>query len=162
MKLAHSKFFFHYQYNINIVAAYSGCVCKPEYKRDNRTGKCIKKEKPPCPPNEAYDDCGTHCPLSCTYMNPQPCILSCKSGCFCTNGTIRDTDGICVKPEKCCKLDNEAYFHCYKKHPNSECIRGCFCINNTKRDPISRKCVRKYYLVCYFCIIIIFFNLFCS
>lgn len=52
-------------------------------------------------PNEKYDGCGSHCPATCANREPGPCIDSCKAGCFCKQGYLRNSAGICVKEKNC-------------------------------------------------------------
>ncbi|KAM0314333.1 hypothetical protein ACHAPQ_011848, partial [Fusarium lateritium] len=43
-----------------------------------------------CKLGEQYQSCGTACPLTCEYPEPQACTMQCVSGCFCKKGLIRN------------------------------------------------------------------------
>lgn len=59
-----------------------------------------------CGPREEYLKCGSSCPPSCDNYNNTclACTEQCVSGCFCESDYVRNSDGKCVKPEKCRKL----------------------------------------------------------
>ncbi|KAH9421376.1 hypothetical protein DERP_010513 [Dermatophagoides pteronyssinus] len=43
-----------------------------------------------CPENEEYHECGTACPDTCANKDEvRPCIMVCRSGCFCQKGFVR-------------------------------------------------------------------------
>nr|ABF18118.1 TIL domain-containing cysteine-rich salivary secreted peptide [Aedes aegypti] len=53
-------------------------------------------------PNAEYRDCGSACPLTCTNMNRNfMCIMVCRSGCFCRQGLVRNSNNRCIKPSEC-------------------------------------------------------------
>uniref|UniRef100_A0A914XYF8 TIL domain-containing protein n=1 Tax=Panagrolaimus superbus TaxID=310955 RepID=A0A914XYF8_9BILA len=53
-----------------------------------------------CRKDEDFLECGT-CPKTCTDPNPK-CDSKCKPPmCQCKEGTVRATDGQCIKPEEC-------------------------------------------------------------
>ncbi|KAM4651762.1 chymotrypsin inhibitor-like [Discoglossus pictus] len=54
-------------------------------------------------PHEAFERCGSHCPMTCAnrFAPPRPCPLSCNPGCFCTPGYLRNRRGTCVLPRSC-------------------------------------------------------------
>ncbi|CAF1318815.1 unnamed protein product [Rotaria magnacalcarata] len=112
--------------------------------------KCGKHEK---------FTCGSTCIETCTYK-PEICVRSCKFGCFCANGYVRQsnkTDSPCIKPAECPKIvttpicgKNEEYLQCGYACPRScnelryplpkpltlcaaLCKSGCFCTNGYYR-----------------------------
>lgn len=55
---------------------------------------------------EEYLSCGADCPETCEnsaedIAKDPGCGLYCISGCFCKNGLVRRSDGLCVNPGKC-------------------------------------------------------------
>uniref|UniRef100_A0AC35FTC5 TIL domain-containing protein n=1 Tax=Panagrolaimus sp. PS1159 TaxID=55785 RepID=A0AC35FTC5_9BILA len=53
-----------------------------------------------CRKDEDFLQCGT-CPKTCKDPNPK-CDSKCKAPmCQCKAGTVRATDGSCIKPEEC-------------------------------------------------------------
>ncbi|GBM17492.1 hypothetical protein AVEN_193779-1 [Araneus ventricosus] len=62
-----------------------------------------------CGKNERYNECGTHCPLTCeNYDIPdRMCPDVCDEGCECENGFVRRADGRCVRLEDCRKGQDE-------------------------------------------------------
>ncbi|KAH9404613.1 hypothetical protein TYRP_000439 [Tyrophagus putrescentiae] len=90
---------------------WNGCECAPGYVKNHRW-QCIPiDECPKCGTNEHFRNCGANCEPSCdTYENvPVYCSnrASCKRGCFCDYGYVRDLNknGTCVPiaqcPQKC-------------------------------------------------------------
>lgn len=52
--------------------------------------------------NEVYYNCGPACPATCQNKSPPVCIASCKSGCFCAPGFLRnERTGECVPAYSC-------------------------------------------------------------
>lgn len=52
--------------------------------------------------NEVYRACGSNCPPTCQKRGPRVCIDSCKPGCFCADGYLRDEkSGSCVDASSC-------------------------------------------------------------
>lgn len=155
-----------------------GCFCQDGYVRESNNGgsSCVKREAckstndlPVCSENEEYTTCGSACAPTCDdlhYPLPKPvkpCIMLCRSGCFCKQGFYRSNDGKCVPPEQCCGK-NERYKTCgsacvetCNSKPSfctEQCISGCFCgcsdyvrQNNSTgsacihRDDCSKECV---------------------
>lgn len=63
-----------------------------------------------CNENEEFQECGTACPDTCANKDEiRPCIMVCRSGCFCRNGFVRSgvnngdkaSLGPCVSMEEC-------------------------------------------------------------
>ncbi|KAL1377994.1 hypothetical protein pipiens_004073 [Culex pipiens pipiens] len=56
-----------------------------------------------CGPNETFDKCGPSCPETCEskLYPPPPCVQSCRRGCFCNLGYVRNTAGECVPTGEC-------------------------------------------------------------
>ncbi|XP_028162856.1 zonadhesin-like isoform X1 [Ostrinia furnacalis] len=144
---------------INPASCKPGCICANGYLR-NKDGVCIPKEKCPerCQKGEVYSECanGICPPQTCSWygkpvppcapMNPD----SCKPGCICAKGNLRNTDGVCIPEEKCpeasCKNKvNEVYSDCVNggcdarncsqlgnpvpcvKISPEDCKKGCIC-----------------------------------
>jgi hypothetical protein len=54
-----------------------------------------------CGQNEHFVQCGSHCPPTCENKAPEACIFSCKAGCFCDPGHLKNAQGECVPENKC-------------------------------------------------------------
>ncbi|CAH1367223.1 unnamed protein product [Tenebrio molitor] len=54
-----------------------------------------------CGQNEHFVQCGSHCPPTCENKVPEACIFSCKAGCFCNPGHLKNAQGECVPENKC-------------------------------------------------------------
>ncbi|XP_076163026.1 chymotrypsin inhibitor-like [Ptiloglossa arizonensis] len=54
-----------------------------------------------CGENAIANSCGTACPQTCEYPEPQNCIAVCVSGCFCKPGYLLNNSGRCVRPADC-------------------------------------------------------------
>ncbi|KAF5302455.1 hypothetical protein FQR65_LT08545 [Abscondita terminalis] len=54
-----------------------------------------------CGNNEEFSECHSHCPPTCTDPGTRPCIASCKVGCDCKQGFLRNSNGQCVSRNKC-------------------------------------------------------------
>ncbi|EDS43958.1 predicted protein [Culex quinquefasciatus] len=54
-----------------------------------------------CGKHEVYLQCGSQCPATCAQPNPGTCPTVCVAGCFCKPKYLRNSEGKCVKPEKC-------------------------------------------------------------
>lgn len=51
---------------------------------------------------EAYNSCGTACPLTCKNKEPKSCTRECVPGCYCQKGYVRnEADGSCCTPDEC-------------------------------------------------------------
>ncbi|XP_063893818.1 zonadhesin isoform X2 [Helicoverpa armigera] len=96
-----------------------GCVCKPGFVLSEIEGKCVEPDncpaKPCKDPNAVFKTCTSACEPTCTNPNTnRACIAMCKPpGCVCKTGFVfSETEGKCVKPEKCpvlgCKGDKNA------------------------------------------------------
>nr|XP_049693107.1 zonadhesin isoform X3 [Helicoverpa armigera] len=96
-----------------------GCVCKPGFVLSETEGKCVEPDncpaKPCKDPNAVFKTCTSACEPTCTNPNTnRACIAMCKPpGCVCKTGfVLSETEGKCVKPEKCpalgCKGDKNA------------------------------------------------------
>jgi hypothetical protein len=57
---------------------------------------------PPCGSNAIFLTCGTACPATCAHPHPSPiCTMNCVIGCFCTEGYLKNAQGVCVAATKC-------------------------------------------------------------
>ncbi|KAG7190288.1 hypothetical protein KM043_006404 [Ampulex compressa] len=54
-----------------------------------------------CPANEEFTNCGNPCEAKCNAPPPEVCVLSCKVGCRCKSGFLRNTNGDCVMSQNC-------------------------------------------------------------
>ncbi|XP_015127326.1 chymotrypsin inhibitor [Diachasma alloeum] len=50
-----------------------------------------------CRRNEIWTRCGSPCPPDCLNPRPRPCPPTCRAGCFCRPGYLRNFAGICVR-----------------------------------------------------------------
>lgn len=113
-----------------------------------------------------FETCGSPCTETCTNK-PEICITMCKSGCFCKEGYIRESNengSPCIQREQCPAVDDhqcgetEEYHECGSACPpmcedwsyplpkplkrcNKECVRGCFCKGGLYRTN-DGKCVK--------------------
>ncbi|XP_059622094.1 zonadhesin-like [Phlebotomus argentipes] len=128
-----------------------GCFCIEGYARINGVcrpeGQCPNKQ---CPPNEAYNSCGSACQDNCDLS--QPCTDECVAGCFCEPEFAR-VDGTCVPRGECpveCP-ENEHFDACGNNCIDScdrdlldcsdNCYPGCYCDEGFAR--IAGKCVPR-------------------
>ncbi|KAL0832214.1 hypothetical protein ABMA28_001665 [Loxostege sticticalis] len=126
-----------------------GCVCKPGFILESRTGQCIspddcpKDSTPVCGDNEVATKDRKICPpqtcpslyikFSCLKQDPE-------AGCDCVEGYLRNSSGICIPKEKCpphkqvCPPQT-----CESLHRAYACIPG-------DRDPIAGcNCIDGYF-----------------
>lgn len=120
-----------------------------------------------CGPNEEFSNCGSVCTETCDYK-PQICVMMCKSGCFCQEGYVREsnlTGSPCIKREKCSLIEtptcseNEVFLTCGTMCPTTcddfsyplpkpikicpkMCVQGCFCKEGLYRAKDGR-CVKQ-------------------
>eukprot|EP00567_Pseudictyota_dubia_P015119 CAMPEP_0197435122 /NCGR_PEP_ID=MMETSP1175-20131217/2760_1 /TAXON_ID=1003142 /ORGANISM="Triceratium dubium, Strain CCMP147" /LENGTH=198 /DNA_ID=CAMNT_0042964069 /DNA_START=54 /DNA_END=651 /DNA_ORIENTATION=+ len=113
-----------------------------------------------CPDNEAFEECGTACPATCSNKDEvQKCTKQCVRGCFCADGYVRkDTPtSACILQETCppkCSA-NEVYKECGTSCPatcsnkdtispcNMMCVEGCFCAEGYIRENDTGGCILK-------------------
>ncbi|KAI2797667.1 hypothetical protein BLOT_014201 [Blomia tropicalis] len=138
---------------------WNGCECAPGYVK-NHQWQCIPIEDcPKCGPNEHYRNCGSNCEPSCgTYQNlPVYCNnrASCKRGCFCDYGFVRDMEknGTCVPigecPQKCgpneyWDVNGEPCIRSVQD-PRPKCLfeppePGCVCNTGFVRNGANKQC----------------------
>lgn len=86
---------------------------------NNKTGKGAgKKKDSSCPNNEVWTECGNCCQRDCSTFGLKnfDCTPTCKSGCICNKGYLRNSKGVCVLPDCCenkvCPDQNEIYDAC--------------------------------------------------
>ncbi|XP_041464168.1 uncharacterized protein LOC446192 isoform X6 [Lytechinus variegatus] len=124
---------------------------------------------PPCPGDLVFNRCAVTCELTCDNPNPRPCTRECGIGCYCPEGTIRESENshfcfpdvsFCLPPNpgpgplapKACTGDlvyNECGSACEMTCENPEpqmcikmCTPGCFCPSVTIRlSPDSDTCL---------------------
>ncbi|XP_053545819.1 von Willebrand factor-like [Bombina bombina] len=126
------------------------CFCKSGYLR-NSSGRCVPISQ--CEgeiacggPNEIYNSCGSSCEKTCDnrFNIDMVCTAECKPGCFCTEGYLRNSEGICVPEHECgtgkCNGPDEVYF---------ECASGCEVTCSNRNNPpkicpaVCRNCLCK-------------------
>lgn len=107
--------------------------------------------------NEFYDKCGTNCEPTCENPNPR-CNKSCKAGCFCEKGYIRNKKGgTCIRKKKCQRCDDKTEDYRLGVQPcEDNCATGikpscaytryipmldCFCKQDLIRDKQNGKCI---------------------
>ncbi|KAK4881202.1 hypothetical protein RN001_004521 [Aquatica leii] len=54
-----------------------------------------------CGKNEVFSICSSHCPATCKNPIPGPCILSCRVGCMCKQGYLKNSQEECVSNNEC-------------------------------------------------------------
>ncbi|GBP53676.1 hypothetical protein EVAR_36046_1 [Eumeta japonica] len=145
----------------------NGCACKDNYVYDSSSNKCVlPKDCPPkCPKNEVYSTCiqGECRALNCSQLGqPLACASvdadSCKKGCICAQGYVRDKKGKCIPQDTCpegCGGDPNAKTGC-NNYCGDSCLdynktdvictdictlNGCSCKDNYVYDSTSKKCV---------------------
>nr|XP_054756533.1 SCO-spondin-like [Lytechinus pictus] len=124
---------------------------------------------PQCSGDLVFNRCAVTCELTCDNPNPRPCTRECGIGCYCPEGTIRESENshfcfpdvsFCLPPNpgpeplgpKACSGDlvyNECGSACEMTCENPEpqmCIKmcrpGCFCPSDTIRlSPDSDTCL---------------------
>ncbi|XP_059489806.1 chymotrypsin inhibitor [Neocloeon triangulifer] len=70
--------------------------------QDQETRELEAEEVEECVNGEVFLECGSECPEACYNIGQsRACGLSCKTGCFCSEGLVRNPDGDCVPPSKC-------------------------------------------------------------
>lgn len=112
-----------------------------------------------CPANEHYRNCGSNCEPTCdNYQNvPVYCSnrASCKRGCFCDYGFVRDStmNNTCVPIDQCPqKCDLNEYWDlngepCIRsmENPRPRCLfelpkASCVCDTGYRRNGSTKKC----------------------
>lgn len=112
-----------------------------------------------CPANEHYRNCGSNCEPTCdNYQNvPVYCSnrASCKRGCFCDYGFVRDStkNNTCVPIDQCPqKCDLNEYWDvngepCIRsiENPRPRCLfelpkASCVCDTGYRRNVSTKKC----------------------
>ena len=141
------------------------CYCADGFARID--GVCVSREKcnndpPPMDckdPNSSYNSCGSACEPICGKVTPLFCAENCVAGCFCKDGFIKDSTGVCIPIEKCpktsCDDPNAEYTECGSKCNQPKCSSigllykcldvcevGCFCKKGFLLDD-QGKCVEK-------------------
>lgn len=85
------------------------CQCKDGYMRfsTDQGAPCVTPAHcyTSCGGNEHIDECGSHCPHTCTnYMNPPVCPRLCgpHPACVCDDGYVRnEVSDLCIRQEQC-------------------------------------------------------------
>ncbi|XP_076650630.1 chymotrypsin inhibitor-like [Halictus rubicundus] len=54
-----------------------------------------------CGPNEVFNSCGSQCVDTCERKAPPVCVMSCKIGCECKPGYVRNREDKCVLTREC-------------------------------------------------------------
>ncbi|XP_070503150.1 fibulin-1-like [Chironomus tepperi] len=80
-----------------------GCFCKKGFVR-GPDGRCIPIDScPKCPANETYECGNPLCEKTCDNYK-QNCTIQpirCEDKCYCNNGLVRNSKGVCVPIDKC-------------------------------------------------------------
>ena len=102
-----------------------------------------------CGENEEFNTCGSYCVSTCATISKR-CILSCKTGCFCKEGYVRESsnpNSPCVHKSECFQLrqlsqcgENETFEECGSacvetcndkpEFCTQQCVAGCFCLSS--------------------------------
>nr|WDD44670.1 zonadhesin 2 [Ephestia kuehniella] len=144
----------------------NACDCKDGFYL-NSDGKCVKPDqcnkRPSCPKNEVFSNCtnGGCDARNCSQLGyPVPCVkldpASCKKGCVCAEGYLRDAKGTCILKSKCptCGGDPNAQSGCgvnCGKHCSTKprpCLKickvnACDCKDGFVFDDNINKCVKR-------------------
>ncbi|XP_063628961.1 zonadhesin-like [Cydia splendana] len=120
-----------------------GCDCISEYLR-NGTAKdpCIPSHlcpppRPVCGINEHYETNGIKCELTCKNYHLEPIMGHCQptSACFCDDGYVRNSNGLCILKKKC-----PQNLVCPPNEMVSECYNSCLMTCKTRLRSDGRMC----------------------
>ncbi|GBN88109.1 hypothetical protein AVEN_191990-1 [Araneus ventricosus] len=150
-----------------------GCFCREGLVK-RADGKCVHPKHcprlpsandpaPKCPKNAIFIKCGSPCPPTCDYLQPEPCEEKCTTACYCKPGYLKRKDGVCVRPIDCntrkkqerpapkCP-ENAIFIECGSPCPptcedrlpvcEEKCIKACFCKPGFFLKTDEGKCVK--------------------
>uniref|UniRef100_A0A0N4Z5T2 TIL domain-containing protein n=1 Tax=Parastrongyloides trichosuri TaxID=131310 RepID=A0A0N4Z5T2_PARTI len=123
------------------------CQCKSGYKRNPKTGKCVRSNE--CTPtttirsiscgiNEVFAQCSTRCEATCSNRNPT-CPLVCDPPrCQCAPGYVRaPMSAECIKAEEC---DKPAKPECGQNAMYVKCSITCEATCEDPKPVCNRMC----------------------
>ncbi|XP_054162915.1 zonadhesin-like [Oppia nitens] len=117
----------------------SGCYCKKEYYR-NKKGKCVPLNKCPeldepesdgpktCPAKQKYSECRKNCIQHCYELTEKmvcPRRKVCLNGCFCEDGELKSSTGLCLPANKCPKPTDPVKPNSKKPNDGDDPIKSC-------------------------------------
>ncbi|PAV61480.1 hypothetical protein WR25_11323 isoform D [Diploscapter pachys] len=89
--------------DVAIDVCQAGCQCRPNYKRDKH-GDCVHSREcyksAGCTESEVWSRC-IGCEVKCGQDPNTPCSATCYSGCGCSTGLVRNSNGQCVDATAC-------------------------------------------------------------
>ncbi|XP_061704905.1 zonadhesin-like isoform X1 [Cydia pomonella] len=123
-----------------------GCDCISGYLRNGTANDpCIPSKKCPTSPpvisecgiNEHYETNRLKCELTCKNYHLEPIMGPCQptSACFCDDGYVRNSNGLCIPKKKC-----PQNLVCPPNEVVSECYNSCLMTCKTRLRSDGRMC----------------------
>ncbi|XP_063367819.1 zonadhesin-like [Cydia amplana] len=120
-----------------------GCDCISEYLRNGTSNDpCIPSDlcptpQPVCGINEHYETNRIKCELTCKNYHLEPIMGPCQptSACFCDDGYVRNSNGLCILKKKC-----PQNLVCPPNEVVSECYNSCLMTCKTRLRSDGRMC----------------------
>lgn len=127
----------------------NGCKCKDGFVL-GKDKKCIAVKDCPqpiiqCKENEVLVKCESNCQKSCIsyFKGSLACVaaaVSCRPGCHCKDGYVRNSKGACVLPANCCEDKNSILVAKPNPCKGGTCAKPTFEKCNLERDAFGCEC----------------------